>query len=171
MGAAGKKGLSHRYSFSTSSGRHPAPTHVGLRPLPSPETTICKLTFIKCSPCAEFGPLLGSNSSTSPAPSFRANPRDPPATKSGESGPSYGLRPAFPFSSYSCSPPIRVPAQSLRLAREKGLVPGAGPGSEAGGSHGRPGTRRGSPADPRLESEATPLAKPTLTACSGRYIH
>lgn len=91
--------------------------------------------------------------------------------KRGESGPSYGLRPAFSFSSYSCPPPIRVPAQSLRLARAKGLVPGAGPGSEAGGSRGRPGTRRGSPADPRLESEATPPAKPTLTACSGRYIH
>lgn len=171
MRAAGKKGLSHGYSFSTSSGRHPAPTHVGLRPLPSPETKICKLTFIKCS-CAEFEPLLDSTSSTSPAPSFRANLRHSPhPQKRGESGPSYGLRPAFPFTSYSCPPPIRLPAQSLRLARAKSLVPGAGPGSEAGGSRGRPGTRRGSPADPRLESEATPPSKPTLTACSGRYTH
>lgn len=73
--------MSHGYSFSASSGRHPAPTHVGLRPLPSPETKICKLTFIKCSRCAEFEPLLDSTSSTSPAPSFRANPRHPPQKK------------------------------------------------------------------------------------------
>lgn len=151
---------------STSSGRHPAPTHVGLRPLPSPEATICKLTFIICSPCAEFGPLLGSTSSASPGPTFRPKLPTPPkkAVHPAVSGPPS-------LSSYSCPPPIRVPAQSLRLARAEGLVPGAGPGSKAGGSRGRPGTRRGSPADPRLESEATPPAKPTLTACSGRYTH
>lgn len=67
---------------STSSGRHPAPTHVGLRPLPSPEATICKLTFIICSPCAEFGPLLGSTSSASPGPTFRPKLPTPPKKRS-----------------------------------------------------------------------------------------
>lgn len=94
--------LSHRYSDFTSSGRHPAPTHVGLRPLPSPETTICKLTFIKCSSCAEFGPLLSSTSSASPGPSFRPN----------SSTPQKKVRAVHP--TVSGPPSLSAPTQTLR---------------------------------------------------------
>lgn len=54
-------------------------------PVPRPQS--CKLTFIKCSPWAEFEPLLDSTSSASPGPRFRPNhPNPPPPKKGGESG-------------------------------------------------------------------------------------
>lgn len=128
------RGLRSGCRDSTSSGRLPAPTHVGLGPLPSPEATIYSLTFIKRFLCAEFPPLIGSTKLSKP----RALVSD--ATPKREGGPSIlRSRACLPFQFLLVpSAKQRVPAQCLRLARGKGLAPGSGPDSEAGGSHGRP---------------------------------